>query len=55
MEKIEYTYLMFDGTYYKIGKTVDVKKRYKSLRTGNPNIRLIAYTDQYDEKELHGL
>lgn len=55
MEKIEYTYLMFDGTYYKIGKTVDVKKRYKSLRTGNPNIRLIAYTDQYDEKELHTL
>ena len=29
--KTEYTYLIFDGNRYKIGKTTDVKKRYKSF------------------------
>jgi hypothetical protein len=53
MEKIEYTYLMFDGKHYKIGKSTDVKKRFKSLRSGNPDIKLIGYTDQYTESELH--
>lgn len=32
--KTEYTYLMFDGTYYKIGKSTDVKKRYKIFTLG---------------------
>jgi len=38
-----YVYVLADGDYVKIGKSVDVKDRMKSLQTGNPReIILVA-------------
>lgn len=42
METI-FTYIMYDGQSYKIGKSKDPKKRLNSFKTGNPNIKLYAY------------
>ena len=53
--KTEYCYLMHDGTYYKIGKSVNPNQRLKQLKTANPNINLIDYTDKVKEKDLHKL
>jgi hypothetical protein len=53
MEKEMFTYLMFDGNYYKIGKSKNPLMRLKALKTGNPNIELLAYTDKIEEKYLH--
>jgi hypothetical protein len=42
---------------YKIGITKDITKRYKSFKTGNPNIYIIATKKSYDpraeERMLH--
>jgi hypothetical protein len=51
--KTEYVYLISDGAKYKIGKSTNLKRRYKSLRTSNPDITLIGYTDRFTEEELH--
>jgi len=52
--KVRYqTYLMFDGSLYKIGKSVDPIKRLKQLKTGNPNCELICYGEGVDESYLH--
>lgn len=53
--KNEYCYLMTDGTYYKIGKSINPNQRLKQLQTANPNIELIDYTDKIKEKDLHKL
>jgi hypothetical protein len=53
MTKTIYTYLISDGNYYKIGKSNNVKDRFKAIRCANPNSVLIGYTDKYTEKELH--
>jgi len=46
---------MTDGLYYKIGQSVDPEKRLQSLKTGNPNIKLICYGCGMSEKELHAM
>lgn len=48
-----YTYLMTDGRKYKIGLSIDPKKRLDSMKTANPDIRLICYSKNIPEKFLH--
>lgn len=50
-----YVYLIFDGNYYKIGKSKDPEKRLKSIKTGNANAVLICYANEriINEKQLH--
>jgi hypothetical protein len=56
-DKKAYVYLMFDGKYFKIGKTNNLKKRVKQFRTSNIDIKLVAYKYSFDaikeEKFLH--
>ena len=49
------TYLIKDASsgYIKIGKSADILTRFKSLRTGNPGIKLIMVIDRNVETELH--
>ena len=48
-----YTYLMFDGKRFKIGKTNNIKKRLSILKTASPDIQLIDYCNEDIEKQLH--
>lgn len=48
-----FTYLIFDGKYYKIGKSKNPNLRIKSLKTANPKIKLIAFGEGVEEKDLH--
>lgn len=34
---------MYDGRFYKIGKSKDPKKRLKEFQTANPSIELVSY------------
>jgi hypothetical protein len=52
---IEYCYLMTDGHLFKIGKSVSPKKRLASLKTANPNINLICFSDNVTESQMHKL
>lgn len=52
-DSTEYTYLMFDGLYYKIGKSLNPKKRLKEMATANPNCRLLCYGDCFSESSMH--
>lgn len=47
------TYLMYDGSKYKIGQSKDPIKRMSELKTANPDIRLIAFGNKITETELH--
>lgn len=49
------TYLMKDSLigYTKIGKSIDVLKRERTLEAQNPNITLLAVCQEDVEKELH--
>jgi len=49
----KYTYLVWDKRYYKIGESVNPDKRINELKTANPGIELIAYGNNFSEKELH--
>lgn len=53
IHSIVFTYLLFDGTYYKIGQSTNVKKRFLSIRTGNPNVKIICFGRGRTEKNLH--
>ena len=53
--KKEYCYLMYDGKYYKIGKSIHPQKRLKQLKTANPNIEIVDTSKLVDEKDLHNL
>lgn len=46
-------YLMYDGRQYKIGKSIDPEKRLRTMRTGNPSIKLLFYSPNIPEKFLH--
>lgn len=50
---IIYTYLLFDGKRFKIGKTINLKKRFQSLKTSNPDLTLLGYTDLKSENYFH--
>ena len=50
---MQYTYLIYDGEYYKIGKSNDPEKRIKTLLTANPKCKLICYGKGVSEKDLH--
>jgi len=54
MEKT-YTYLMTDGQYYKIGKSIDPVKRVKQLKTANINIELVCYGNKIPSKDMSTL
>jgi|688.fasta_scaffold1189733_1 hypothetical protein len=47
------TYLMSDGAYFKIGKSINPERRYKEIKTGNAKIRLICYGNGVNEKYMH--
>jgi len=51
------TYILIDPArpdYYKIGMTrVDINKRVKTLRCGNPDIQLLHYYQHDIENRLH--
>lgn len=47
------TYLMYDGEYYKIGKSKDPERRLKQLQTANIKTVLIYVSNKITEKELH--
>lgn len=53
LQQIDYTYLMFDGLYYKIGKSKNPKERLKSMQTGNPNCKLLCFGTGYSEDKMH--
>jgi len=53
VKSIIYTYLLFDGSYYKIGQSINVKKRFLGIRTGNPNVKIICFGRGKTEKNLH--
>lgn len=50
-----YIYLIFDpfSRLTKIGKSKNPKKRFKAIRTSNPNAELFFYSEKYSEEELH--
>jgi len=50
-----YTYLMYDGSLYKIGKSLNPEKRLKELKTANPRCELLYYSKHIPEKYLHDL
>ena len=49
----DFCYLIYDGTYYKIGRSNNPEERLKALKTGNPSCKLISYGDGIEEKQLH--
>lgn len=51
--KLMFTYMMFDGNYYKIGQSLDVKKRFLNMRVGNPKLKIICYGRGRTEQNLH--
>ena len=53
---ITHTYILTDGSgLYKIGKSIDVRKRVKSLMIGNPSIRIVAIFHKDVESMLHDI
>jgi hypothetical protein len=53
--KTIFCYLMTDGFYFKIGKSVNPKQRLKGLKTANVDIQLIDYSNTISEATLHHL
>ena len=49
------TYIMYDrnSERYKIGRSKHPEKRYKSLKSSNPDIQMVHVIDADIEKELH--
>ena len=54
-ETTVYTYLMYDGNFYKIGKSKNPEIRLNQIKTGNPNCDLLCYSNKITEVELHTL
>lgn len=50
-----YTYLIFDGKFYKIGQSLHPDKRLSELKTANPKCRLICFGYGRTEKQLHDI
>lgn len=53
MKKDVYTYLMYDGRAYKIGKSSNINLRLKHIKGNNPWIELICFGNRNIEKQLH--
>lgn len=47
------TYLIFDGIYYKIGRSINIEKRFKTIKSNNPNAKIVAYSNMDIEYTLH--
>lgn len=50
-----WTYLMYDGEKYKIGKSKNPEERLSQLKTGNPSCILVLKTKKLSEKLMHSL
>lgn len=48
-----YTYIMKSHDLYKIGKAIDVNRRIKGFKVGNPDIELVKTIDGNYENHLH--
>ena len=46
-------YLFKSQDIYKIGKAIDVQKRYETLLTGNPYLEIVCFGDGVKEKDIH--
>lgn len=55
MEERIFCYLLESEGLYKIGKSKNPQNRVKQIRTGNPNVKLVDFSDKVTEKELHAL
>ena len=53
MKKEIFTYIMFDGSYFKIGQSTQPEKRLKQIKTANPNVSLLCYGNKITEKYLY--
>ena len=53
MNDVMKTYLAKSGKLFKIGKSKNPLLRIQSMKTANPDIRLIAYGSSVDEETLH--
>jgi hypothetical protein len=51
--KDEWTYLIFDGQKYKVGRSKDPEERLKGLKTANPSCQLVMKTKKISEKLIH--
>ena len=49
------TYIMFDGSCYKIGRSKRIINRYKAIKANNSNIELITFVEGDVEAEMHSL
>jgi len=47
------TYIMHDGSLYKIGKSKNPEQRLKQIKTSNPKANLICYGNAVNEKYMH--
>ena len=59
-DKIGYVYFLSDGKYCKIGHTIDIEKRIKSLQTGNSTeltiLKIVPTIDYVNvEKQFHDI
>ena len=46
-------YLFKSQEIYKIGKAIDVQKRYETLLTGNPYLEIVCFGDGVKEKDIN--
>jgi hypothetical protein len=51
----QYTYLMYDGNLYKIGKSKNPLTRLNQLKTSNPNLEIICFGNGIEEENLHSI
>lgn len=54
-DRITYTYFILDTCSgdIKIGKSIDINRRFREFRTANIHIKLIGYIASDVEKKLH--
>jgi len=47
------TYLMYDGKYFKIGKSNNPEKRLSQIKTANPDCMILKTSNKNIEEYLH--
>ena len=47
------TYLFKDNSHYKIGKSINVAERFKTLNSANPTLEVVTCINKNIESKLH--
>jgi len=47
------TYLFKDGSHYKIGRSLNIKERFNTIRAFNPTLEVVTFVDKNIESKLH--